>query len=719
MDLHYSVNAKDALVEAGLIASKGHSEFITPEHFMRALMDQDGFRELFGRAHKDLKEACDGLDDYLARNTAVTSSTKAPAASTQMRSVMEIAFEAVTAAGKDEVDVPHLVYGILKQDDSFARACLTDSLGLVEAEVLSELFNIYSSLKTKSSQRSSKKDETWKQYCHYIDPELGRNVIGRQAEVERAITIMCCMDANNSLLVGDPGVGKTVTAYAVAARIASGNVPDRLQCFKVLSVDIPKLQDGTQLRTDVEDRLRKVLAEVAQLGDTVLFIDDIQDILGGTLLLSCLGDERIPVIATTTFEDYKKCIQNNRVLSRMFQRIDIEEPTEEEAVKILEGRKDVYGDYHSVKWEAGVIKHAVERSVRYMPSQRLPEKAVSLIDAAGAWREMHPDRSRKVTCQLIDEVLGRMCGVTVEGSDLDGLKDRLIGRVFGQDAAVEQVCDAVFMSKAGLADPLKPAASLLFVGPTGVGKTQLAKELAEGLGVPLQRFDMSEYSEKHTVSKLIGAPAGYVGYEEGGILTDAVRKNPRCVLLLDEMEKAHPDIFNLLLQVMDYGTLSDAKGQKADFRNVVLIMTSNAGARFASRPSIGYGAVPDAGAVMSKEVRNVFAPEFINRLTATVVFNSMSRDMAGLIADAKLRDLLTLLSSKGISLEITPAARELVIDLGYSPEYGAREVDRVVTSKVKPLLVQQILFGALKNGGRAVLDVSDWEFKLLNINNKK
>lgn len=723
MDIHYSKNARTALTAASRLAERGHAEFVTPEHLVKALLDQDEFCALFGRARRDPKGPAIELDAFIAANSGLAGEGETPEPSVQMKSVVEMAAQAVQASGREEVDVPHLVYGVLNQEDSYAREWLTGSLGLMEADILSEVFAIYSASAGASREP---KDETWKQFCTALDPSADGAVIGRTAEVERAVMVMCRKEKNNPVLVGDHGVGKSAVVRAIAARIASGDVPERLQGKTVWCLDIPSVLAGAQFRGEMEDRLRRTMEGLRQTGNAVVFIDNIHDIAGAgrngdssidasSVLLPYMREGDLAFIGTTTFDDYKKSIQRSRPLERMFQRIDIEEPSEAETVEILEGLKDRYGEYHSVIFGKGAMEHAVERSMRYMPSQRLPEKAIDLIDEAGAWCETHPESKGRIDRELIDRTVERLCGVSVADGGSDGLEDlkgRLEGRIFGQQGAVDSVCEAVYMSKAGLSDPVKPMASLLFVGPTGVGKTQLAKELAEGLGVPLQRFDMSEYTEKHTVSKFIGAPAGYVGYDEGGLLTDTVRKTPRCVLLLDEIEKAHQDIYNLLLQVMDYGTLTDAKGQKADFRNVVLIMTSNAGARFASRPAIGYNGVADAGAAMGKEVKNVFAPEFINRLTGTVVFNSLSREMASLIADAKLRDLGQLLASKGIALEVTPAAKDLLLDLGYSPEYGAREIERTVTGRVKPLLVREMLFGALKNGGKAVLDADGKEFSM-------
>ena len=423
------------------------------------------------------------------------------------------------------------------------------------------------------------------------------------------------------------------------------------------------------------------------------------------------GDIRF--IGSTTYEEYNRYFARSKGLVRRFQQIDILEPSIEETIHIVEGLKKKYEEFHGVTYQPDVIPYAVKASVRYISDRFLPDKAIDLVDEAGAYREIHPISSgeQSVDKTLITDVLARICKVDAlamkeeDTTSLETLHARISAKIYGQEEAVRQVVEAVQMSKAGLLDENKPLASLLFVGPTGVGKTEVAKVLASELGISLQRFDMSEYTEKHTVAKLIGSPAGYVGYEDGGLLTDAIRKTPNCVLLLDEIEKAHPDVFNILLQVMDYAVLTDNKGRKADCRHVVLIMTSNAGAQFARQASIGFSSQITAGEAMLKQVKKTFKPEFINRLSATVVFHDMSRKMASLILDKKLGELSSKLAARQIEMELSPEARNWLLQHGFLPEYGAREMDRVIASHLKPLLMREILFGSLKFGGKTCIQV--------------
>ena len=428
----------------------------------------------------------------------------------------------------------------------------------------------------------------------------------------------------------------------------------------------------------------------------------------------------IRFIGSTTYDEYNRYFARSKGLVRRFQQIDILEPNIEEAIHIVEGLKEKYETYHGVTYEPDVIPYAVKASARYISDRFLPDKAIDLVDEAGAYREIHPADSGEQTVDkaLITDILARTCKVNAlamkeeDTTALESLHERISSRIYGQEEAVRQVVEAVQMSKAGLLDENKPLASLLFVGPTGVGKTEVAKVLAAELGIALQRFDMSEYTEKHTVAKLIGSPAGYVGYEDGGLLTDAIRKTPNCVLLLDEIEKAHPDVFNILLQVMDYAVLTDNKGRKADCRHVVLIMTSNAGAQYARQASIGFNSQVTAGEAMLKQVKKTFKPEFINRLSATVVFHDMDRPMASLILDKKLGELGSKLSSRQVEMVLSQEAHEWLLQRGFIPEYGAREMDRVIAAHLKPLLMREILFGTLKAGGKVRVQVENGALKL-------
>ena len=458
----------------------------------------------------------------------------------------------------------------------------------------------------------------------------------------------------------------------------------------------------------------------------IVYIDEIHTIVGAgagsnegvdaaNQLKPYLESGDIRFIGSTTYEEYNRQFSKSKSLVRRFQQIDINEPSVEEAIEILSRLKPIYEEFHNVRYTDAAIEYAVRATARHIADRRLPDKAIDLVDEAGAFRELNPseDDGNVVDEELMARTLARICRIetavvadTDEAEQLRTLTDRVLARVYGQDVAVRAVTEAVMMSKAGLTDPEKPIASMLFVGPTGVGKTEVALALAEAMGTELVRFDMSEYTEKHAVAKLIGAPAGYVGYEEGGLLTDAVRKSPNCVLLLDEIEKAHSDIYNILLQVMDYGRLTDNKGNKADFRNVVLIMTSNAGAQHAAQASVGFGSNVTAADAMVREVKRLFKPEFINRLSAMVTFNSLDRDMGGRILDKKVRQLETMLVARKVTLDLAPAARAFLLEEGVTRDHGARELDRVIASRLKPMLMREILFGVLRDGGVAHVDLA-------------
>ena len=526
------------------------------------------------------------------------------------------------------------------------------------------------------------------------------------------------LQKSNILLIGPTGSGKTLFAQTLAKIL---NVP-----FAI--ADATTLTEAGYVGEDVENILLRLLqaadfdVELAERG--IIYIDEIHNLIGAgrtgdgsmdasNMLKPYLEGGDIRFIGSTTYEEYNRYFARSKGLVRRFQQIDILEPSIEETIHIVEGLKEKYEEFHGVTYHPDVIPYAVKASVRYISDRFLPDKAIDLVDEAGAYREIHPIPSGEqiVDKTLITDVLARICKVDAlamkeeDTTSLETLHARISAKIYGQEEAVRQVVEAVQMSKAGLLDENKPLASLLFVGPTGVGKTEVAKVLASELGISLQRFDMSEYTEKHTVAKLIGSPAGYVGYEDGGLLTDAIRKTPNCVLLLDEIEKAHPDVFNILLQVMDYAVLTDNKGRKADCRHVVLIMTSNAGAQFARQASIGFSSQITAGEAMLKQVKKTFKPEFINRLSATVVFHDMSREMASLILDKKLGELSSKLAARQIEMELSPEARNWLLQRGFLPEYGAREMDRVIASHLKPLLMREILFGSLKSGGKTCIQV--------------
>ena len=553
-------------------------------------------------------------------------------------------------------------------------------------------------------------------------------LIGREKELDRTIQELCRAEKNNPLHVGEPGVGKTALVFGLAKLINENQVPDRLKGARIYGMDIGQMLAGSQYRGDFEKRIKMVMDGAAKEGNVIIYIDEIHNMIGAgrgsdggpdasNMLKQYLEAGDIRFIGSTTYEEYNRYMAKSKGIVRRFQQIDIKEPSVDEAIKILEGLQHKYNIYHGVTYRKDALEYAVRASDKYISNRFLPDKAIDLMDEAGAYLEVHPaNRQRSyVTKAVIQQILTKVCKIDAaaikdeDNSALASLRQRMLDKIYGQDTAVDKVVEAVMMAKAGLIDDDKPMASLLFVGPTGVGKTEVARVLARELGIELVRFDMSEYTEKHAVAKLIGSPAGYVGYEDGGQLTDAIRKTPNCVLLLDEIEKAHSDIYNILLQVMDYARLTDNKGQKADFRNVILIMTSNAGAQYASQANIGFAGNVSRGQAMLAQVKKTFRPEFINRLSDTVVFHDMDRHMAELILDKKLAQLADKLSAKGVSIELTPQTREQLLKWGFTKEYGAREMDRVIGNRLKPVLMKALLFGKLKKGGKAVVKLEGKE----------
>ena len=712
-------------------ASKRRHQFITPEHFLYAMLSQEPFLfalGLMGGNDADLKaqlevffkEEMESVPEGIDYEIEVSA---------QLNKMMEQAFQIVNYSESDMLDIPHIVEAMFTLKDSWAAQILKSQIRSIPVEFIEELINEYEVAEELNDDMAGEVEgesqpHSWRSFVTCLNEKInGHNpLIGREEELERTIEVLCRKEKNNPLHVGEPGVGKTALAYGLAALIEKGDVPDRLKGYRIYEMDLAAMVAGSQFRGDFEKRLKSVMEGVQKEGKAIIYIDEIHNLVGAgrssdssldasNILKPYLEGGEIRFIGSTTFDEYNRYFARSKGMIRRFQQIDILEPSEEEAVKIIEGLKPKYEEFHKVKYEPGVIKYAVNASIRHITDRYLPDKAIDLIDEAGAYREIHPQEKDEQTVdkQLITEVLARICKVDnlamkeKDNEELETLYSRIGAKIYGQDEAVRQVTEAIQMAKAGLLDENKPLASLLFVGPTGVGKTEVAKVLAQELGISLQRFDMSEYTEKHTVAKLIGSPAGYVGYEDGGLLTDAIRKTPYCVLLLDEIEKAHPDIFNILLQVMDYAMLTDNKGRKADCRHLILIMTSNAGAQYAHQASVGFGSRVSTGEAMLKQVKKTFKPEFINRLSATVVFNDMDKQMASLILDKKLDELKLKLATKGIRMEIDQQAHDLLLRKGFVPEYGAREMDRIISSMLKPELMRQILFGSLKKGGLAIV----------------
>lgn len=739
MDIQHTNSVNYAFASAQTQAMQYRHEFIMPEHLLSALLGQVPFQNALADCFCDEDELKLAVAEYLAKKVErIPQETEYEIEiSSQLTELLQYAYMTINNSEAEEMDVPHLVQGMLQLEDSWACYLLKEALGEDIPEFLGSLITNYEEINPQAEEdgftAQEEKSEPWRNYVTCLNDCLQDHnpLIGREAELERTIQVLCRKEKNNPLHVGEPGVGKTSLAYGLAARIETGNVPERLSGCRIYELDLGNLIAGTQYRGEFEKRLKSIMEGVRKEGRAIVYIDEIHNLVGAgrtgdgsmdasNLLKPYLEGGDIRFIGSTTYEEFNRYFSRSKGMVRRFQQIDIPEPSIEETIHIIEGLKEKYEIFHGVTYEEDVIPYAVSASARYINDRFLPDKAIDLMDEAGAYRETHPTESERQTVDkaLIADILARICKVDVlamkeeDNASLETLHERISAKIYGQEEAVRQVVEAVQMSKAGLLDENKPLASLLFVGPTGVGKTEVAKVLASELGIALQRFDMSEYTEKHTVAKLIGSPAGYIGYEDGGLLTDAIRKTPNCVLLLDEIEKAHPDVFNILLQVMDYAVLTDNKGRKADFRHVVLIMTSNAGAQFARQASVGFSSQVTAGEAMLKQVKKTFKPEFINRLSAAVVFHDMDYGMASLILDKKLGELGQKLAARHVEMELNQEAHDWLLKLGFTREYGAREMDRVIASQLKPLLMRQILFGALKTGGKVRVQVENGQLEL-------
>lgn len=733
--MNFSEETSNIIYQAIEYSHEKGYEYVTPEILLLMILDNGIFSEAFENCGGSTEMLRDYLKEY-AEEYIDRADTEKPEFSDGVNALLNIAARSAYNSGSKEVCLRHLIHGLWQLDDCYA-VYFIEKQGISEADLLQEMAvteEVLSEIGEKAkSEDSDDAQSGWKLYAPCLNETLNdvNPLIGRQAELDRTIQILCRKDKNNPLHIGEPGVGKTALTYGLVQLIRKGEIPEPLKDAKVFALDLGGMLAGTQYRGDFEKRFKKVLAEIGKEQSPIIYIDEIHNLSGAgavgegsfdasNMLKPYLSDGKIRFIGATTFEEYKKYFEKNKSLVRRFQNVEIKEPDEEETIKILEGLKSKYEKFHKVRYSRGVLEYAVHMSAKYINERCLPDKAIDLIDEAGAYRKLHPSEKKTNTVDkaVINEVLTTICRVPVETvstddiSGLAGLEKRLKKRIFGQDEAIDQVVNAVKFSKAGLIEENKPLASLLFVGSTGVGKTEIAKSLADELGVKLIRFDMSEYGEKHAVAKLIGSPAGYVGYEDGGLLTEAIRKTPSAVLLLDEIEKAHSDIYNILLQVMDYATLTDNQGRKADFRNVVVIMTSNAGADRIGKSTIGFQSSDLNASVISEAVKQTFQPEFRNRLNKIVVFNSMDDKMAQLIVDKKLSELAEQLSAKKILFNADKNARTLVQSKGISQEFGAREVDRVIRNEIKPLFVDEILFGSLKNGGSLTLSAADGSFTI-------
>lgn len=771
--MYVSSEVAAMIQQASSLAQNARFEYITPELLLYVICRNPVFAQAFRNCDGSVRQLDLQLKTWLEENMEqyeeIAENADTPAFSHGMELLLSYAWESALNSEKSAVTLPHIIHAIYALPESYA-AYYMQLQGVEQADLLQEMSVLYEETgagssggrpapgRRSESPGSDASDQVlssaaplsigdlpeeeeasdtacpfWQKYATCLNDTLdqGNPLIGRQEELERTMQILCRREKNNPLHLGEPGVGKTAITYGLARLLEEDNVPEPLSGARIFALDLGSLLAGTQYRGDFEKRFKKVMDSLSQEEKPIVYIDEIHNIVGagavngGTfdisnMLKPYLAGGHMRFIGATTNEEYKKHFEKSKGLARRFQNIEIKEPDQRDAVQILEGLRTNYEAFHGVTYEKGVLEYAVEMSAKYINERFLPDKAIDLIDEAGAYRRMHPLQQDVQTVDrgLIDEILSKTCHIPkqiVEKDETEALatlENRLLSRIFGQDEALSQVVNAVKFSRAGLLEEGKPLASLLFVGPTGVGKTEIARSLAEELGIRLIRFDMSEYEEKHAVAKLIGAPAGYVGYEEGGLLTEEIRKNPHAVLLLDEIEKAHPDIYNILLQVMDYATLTDNQGRKADFRNIILIMTSNAGASRMGKHGIGFQGRDVSADVILEEVKRIFQPEFRNRLNRIVVFRGMDDTMAEQIVTKKLGELQKLLARKNVELCADRPAKELLGRKGISTEFGAREIERVIRSEIKPLLVDEMLFGVLKSGGTCRLTAQGDHFHL-------
>ncbi|EGQ7692729.1 TPA: ATP-dependent Clp protease ATP-binding subunit ClpA [Vibrio vulnificus] len=727
-------------------------EFMTVEHLLLALLENNAAKEALLACKADLNALRYELDVFIDQTTPLipdNDETRETQPTLSFQRVLQRAVFHVQSSGRSEVTGANVLVAIFSEQESHAAYLLKKndisrldivnyiSHGITKASGASDDSSSSDSFGSDSSSEESSSEERLESFATnlnqvakdgHIDP-----LIGRDKELERTIQVLCRRRKNNPLLVGEAGVGKTAIAEGLAWRIVEGSVPDVIKDSVIYSLDIGSLLAGTKYRGDFEKRFKTILKQLEKEKDAILFIDEIHTIIGAgaasggqvdaaNLIKPLLSGGKLRCIGSTTYQEYSNIFEKERALSRRFQKIDVVEPSLDDTTKILMGLKSKYEAHHDVRYTNKALRAAVELSAKYINERHLPDKAIDVIDEAGARSRLTPASRRKKTVGVadIEAMVAKMARIpekSVSSSDKDILKsldDKMKMLVFGQDAAIDVLCEAIKLSRAGLGAENKPVGSFLFAGPTGVGKTEVTVQLSKLLGIELLRFDMSEYGERHSVSRLIGAPPGYVGYDQGGLLTDAVIKHPHAVVLLDEIEKAHPDIFNLLLQVMDNGTLTDNNGRKADFRNVILVMTTNAGVAETEKKSIGLIQQDHSHDAMA-EIKKVFTPEFRNRLDNIIWFNSLDEAIIHQVVDKFIVELQVQLDARGVSLEVSEDARHWLANKGYDKAMGARPMSRVIQDKLKKPLANELLFGSLIDGGtvKVTLEKDDLKFEYL------
>jgi len=736
------------------VRSRRH-EFLLLEHLLLAMLDDPAATNIIRHCGGDVRKLRLDLERYLTDKVEVIDEEAdgMPEQTLAFQRVLQRALMHAQGAERDTVTNGNLLVAMFRERDSHAVYVL-ENQGITRFDVINYISHGISKVDSGSARPvphgvregeevGSEDEQVIARPLEQFTSDLVQRaadgkidpLVGREAELERAVQVLCRRRKNNPLLVGEPGVGKTAIAEGLALRIHEARVPRPLASARIYALDMTAVLAGTRYRGDFEERLKAVLKELTEDKDAILFIDEIHTIVGagatagGTMdaaniLKPALASGELRCIGSTTYKDYKSAFERDRALARRFQRIDVTEPSVSEAVEILRGLKPHYEAHHGVDYTDASIDAAANLSARHITGAHLPDKAIDVIDEAGARARLQAASDERVVILPLDieAVVAKMARIparTVSSSDkekLASLELDLKRVIFGQDQAVQQLARAIKMSRAGLGRPDKPTGSFLFAGPTGVGKTELAKQLAQVLGVEFLRFDMSEYMEKHTVSRLIGAPPGYVGFDQGGLLTDAVSKQPYSVVVLDEIEKAHPDLYNILLQVMDHATLTDNNGRKADFRNVILIMTTNAGSREMAAARIGFGGDgPEGAAGAKKALERVFSPEFRNRLDATIFFDSLSREVVRRVVDKFLDEIDGQLAERRVHLDVSPAAREWFAEHGYDKTFGARPMARLIQDKLKVALADELLFGKLENGGTARVDVADGDIAIETI----